>query len=443
MNELDVRSVVRTMKSKEQIYQWITDEGEERVCDAISEDQCSDVPGNFIKNSLSGFCSKLAEQLVSPGVTLPWILQIAGASSGLTGLLVPLKNAGSLLPQLFVSARIRAYRKRKYFWAYAGILQSLMILLMLLALWLLEGNAAGWVIVTALFLFSIASGVGSVSFKDVMAKTIPKGRRGRLLATRATGGGILTLLAGLIMFFFLRGNEDKEPFLYLIALAAVLWLGAGLLFGTIREEAGATEGGRNPVDEVQKGWNVFRSDSNLRNFILSRAMLMAIPLAQPFFIVYGKQTTGASFSGLGLLVIASGIAGFISSPFWGKFADRSSRKMMMAVAGLGILNIFMVLGYEWIAQEYQNIYTFAPLVLLNMMIHGGARLSRKTYLADFAPKKERPLYISLSNTFIGLFTIVAAGIGFIAELFSLQVLLLFFVVMLMLSIALSYSLKEV
>ncbi len=431
------------MKFDEKVYRWITDEGEERACSAIPEDQCTSVPGNFFKNSLSGFCSKLAEQLVSPGVTLPWILNIIGASSGFTGLLVPLKNAGSLIPQLLVSARIRAYSKRKYFWGYAAIFQACMIAIMLLSFLLFEGNDAAILIVSALFLFSIASGVGSVSFKDVMAKTIPKGRRGRLLATRATGGGLLTLTAGCIMYFFLQDSGSDFPVILLISFSAMLWVGAGLFFISINEEPGATEGGRSPVKEVKEGWKLFKSNTNLRNFILSRAMLMAIPLAQPFMIIYGKDITGAEFKGLGLFVIVSGIAGFISSPFWGKFADQSSRKLMMVVAGLGIANILLTIYFEVLPDEYLNVYSFSIIILLNMMIHGGARLSRKTYLTDFAPEKERPLYISLSNTFIGLFTIIAAGIGFIAEIFSINVLFWFLIGMLICSIGLTYTLKEV
>ena len=443
MNDKIRKSVLKRMKTQEQIYRWITDEGEERVCEAISEDQCEEVPGNFLKNSLSGFSSKLAEQLVSPGVTLPWILSVLGASSGFAGLLVPLKNAGSLLPQLLVSAKIRAFAKRKNFWAYSAFFQAIMVACMLIAFLLFEGDKAALIIVSALFLFSIASGVASVSFKDVMAKTIPKGRRGRLLATRATGGGLLTLGAGFVLYFFLSGSYSEQSILILIASASVLWFISGAFFWSINEKAGATEGGRSPIEELSKGIELLKENTNLRNFIISRALLMAIPLAQPFFILYGKRLTDADLSGLGLLVIASGIAGFISSPFWGKFADRSSRKLMMVVAFLGILNIALVMGFSLVANDYQTIAVFAPLILLNMMIHGGARLSRKTYLADFAPEDERPLYISLSNTCIGLFTVVAAGIGFIAELFSIQALFVFLMMMLIASMAYSFSLKEV
>tara|TARA_R110002126_G_scaffold42758_3_gene123068 strand:- start:14110 stop:14280 length:171 start_codon:yes stop_codon:yes gene_type:complete len=51
--------------------------------------------------------------------------------------------------------------------------------------------------------------------------------------------------------------------------------------------------------------------------------------------------------------------------------------------------------------------------------------------------------ISLSNTFIGLFTIIVAGIGFITALFSLQIVFLFFMGMLLISIILPLTLKEV
>lgn len=431
------------MGTEETIYEWMVEDGEERSCEAISEEDCKEVPGNFIKNTLSGFSSKLAEQLVSPSITLPWMLSILGVSSVFTGMLVPLKNLGSLLPQLFVSAKIRSFPIRKYFWGIPAFIQGLIIALMGLAMGIFEKNSIGILIVVLLLLFSIASGVSSVAFKDVMGKTIPKGKRGRLLATRATGGGVLTLVFGLALFFYISGQESKHIIFILISAAVVLWFLAGLFFVLIKESKGATGGGRTPVQELKKGFEFFKTDKNLRCFVFSRAFLMAIPLAQPFFVLIGKENTAASFSGLGLFVIASGLAALISSPFWGKFADRSSRKLMIVVAIFGIVNCFLVLGFMYLEAPLQNIYLFAPIILLNMMAHGGARLSRKTYLTDFAPEEERPLYIALSNTLIGFFTIVTAGIGYIAELFNYQVLLLFFVFMLLVSLIFSYNLKEV
>lgn len=428
---------------KDKLAALLNLEVELRSCEPIEEEYCREVPGNFLKNTISGFCSKLAEQLMSPSVTLPWILSLVGNSSGLSGMLVPLKNLGSLLPQLMVSGAIRKYPVRKYFWAIPAFVQGVMVILMGISLLFLEGIDAGIAVVFLLLLFSIASGVSSVAFKDVMGKTIPKGKRGHLLAWRATGGGVLTLLFGLALYFYLKSSEPMAIILLLVGSAAVLWILAGVFFAWIKEGPGATGGGRTPIQEFKAGLQFLKEDQNLRNFVLARAFLMAIPLAQPFFVIIGKESTRAEFSGLGIFVIASGIAAMVSSPFWGRFADRSSRKMMLGIALFGIVNCCGVLGFMYLQPASQNLYLFAPLILLNMMAHGGARLSRKTYLTDFAPEAERPLYIALSNTLIGVFTLLTAGIGFIAEWFNYEVLLLFFISMLLISMFWTYRLREV
>lgn len=43
---------------------------------------------------------------------------------------MPVKQAGSLIPQLAVAGRIRAFRLRKWFWTAAGGVQSVCLLLM-------------------------------------------------------------------------------------------------------------------------------------------------------------------------------------------------------------------------------------------------------------------------------------------------------------------------
>ena len=57
---------------------------------------------SYLLNVANGACTKLAEQLASPGLVLPWLLGAIGAPAGLAGLLMPVKQAGSLAPQLLV-----------------------------------------------------------------------------------------------------------------------------------------------------------------------------------------------------------------------------------------------------------------------------------------------------------------------------------------------------
>ncbi|SMD44002.1 MFS-type transporter involved in bile tolerance, Atg22 family [Aquiflexum balticum DSM 16537] len=424
-------------------YELITDEGEERTCESISEKSCKETPGNFFKNVFSGSLSKLAEQLVSPGTTLPWILAALGVPNLFTGALVPIKDAGSLLPQLFVSAKIRAYAVRKWFWVIPALIQALALFTMAFVVFETKGSTAGILILSLLLLFSLASGVASISFKDVIGKTIPKGKRGQLLAVRSTIGGILTLAAGVFILQDLEGRQDHIMLFWLVMSGAILWVFSAFLFALIAEEKGATEGGRSPINEIKHAWKFWKEDSNLRRFIFTRGLLMAIPLAQPFFVVLGKEELGSEVNNLGVMVIAAGIANIISSPFWGRFADQSSRKLMVWVSVLGMVNISLMALFPFWPESLQNIYTFAVLFLIQVMAHGGARLSRKTYLVDFAPEKERPLYVSLSNTMIGIFTLIAAGLGSLSSFFGIQAMLFVFVGLLGLGLFLALKLKEV
>ena len=341
-------------------YELLTDDGEERACEAIPDSACHEVPGNFFRNMFNGASTKLAEQIASPGLVFPWILSTLAAPAYFAGMLIPIKDAGSLLPQLFVSAKIRSFPKRKWFWIVPAIIQALCMLVMAWIVSTLDGFAAGLGVVLVLLLFSIASGVASVAFKDVLAKTIPKGKRGQLLAYRATSGGVLTLMAGIYLHLFLDESVDEQVYAWLLIIAAFLWLLAAILFLSIKEIPGATDGGRTPIKELKQGRNLWVKNSNLRKFIFTRGLLMAIPLAQPFYVIIGKKYAGGEVAGLGLMVIAVGIAGIISSPIWGRFADNSSRKMMMVVATLGIINAAYVLLFPLLPNAWQNIYTFAP-----------------------------------------------------------------------------------
>ncbi len=253
------QSKLHSSEAAQSLYELIT-EDTDNACEAIPDSACRQAPGNFILNALNGASTKLAEQIASPSLVLPWVLAALGAPASLSGFLVPASRGGSLLPQLVVSARIRAFKVRKWFWVGAGTVQALSLLLMTAAALTLSGTLAGISIILCLLLFSVASGVGSVSFKDVLAKTIPKGKRGTLLSVRATLGGALALAAGYLLYHFVGEGESVSVYVILLVAAALLWLLASFLFAAIREYPGATEGGRDAIEEARRGWRLLKEN---------------------------------------------------------------------------------------------------------------------------------------------------------------------------------------
>jgi len=423
-------------------YDFLSGDDELRSCESIPDSDCTNVPRNFILNITNGSLTKLAERIISPNLTLPWILSFLGAPAYLIGMLVPVKDAGSLLPQLFVSGRIRSKPIRKYYWSGAALVQAIAMAVSAVLVYFFDEHWVSWALVGLLALFSIASGVASVSFKDVTGKTIPKGERGRMLSYRATFGGLLALAAGIILIFVLQDDTDRLVYTGMFLLTAMLWLAASVIFFLIKEEKGSVQGGRTPVREFKKGAEIIGKDTNFRNFLITRALLMAVPLLQPFYVIISKDLNSGSWNAIAFLIIISGLAQVVSSPFWGRFADENATKLMRVSALMALFGAMYALAFVVFDDSFQSFYAFLPVFFINGVAYAGARLSRKTYLVDYAPDDDRPTYVSVANTFIGIFTIVAAGFGFIAEWFGLSGQLLFFAALLIAVVILSFRLKK-
>jgi MFS family permease len=426
---------------KQSIYEFIT-EDDDNACEALPEGACKEVPGNFFLNALNGASTKLAEQIASPGLVLPWLLSAVGAPASFSGFLVPVSRGGSLLPQLAVSGRIRRFKVRKWFWTGAGITQAAALMLMALTAISLSGMTAGILILLLLAVFSVASGVGSVSFKDVLAKTIPKGKRGTLLSIRAAIGGILALGAGYTINSYIGEGEDAGLYAVLLVAAAVLWFVAAVLFFFIKEEPGATDGSRTALKEAREGWSLLREQPQFLKFIIARSLLLSVMLVIPFYSVFARDITGTEVSSLGIFVISNSLAMVFSSYLWGRFADRSSKHVMAAGGLTGVAGAAIALSFLFVPESLQTPIAFSLVFFVAGFAHAGIRLGRKTYLVDAAPEKERPLYVAVSNTLVGLITVLSAVFGFGADLFGVEWLIGLFAFLMTGGIIVSLSLPD-
>jgi hypothetical protein len=335
----------------------------------------------------------------------------------------------ALLPQLSIAGRIRQFKRRKWFWAGGAFGFGLAFLLMVPAALILSPVAAGGAVLLLLSLASLSRGVSSVAFKDVLAKTIPQGRRGRLLATRATLGGILTLIAGLLLRLYVSNTSSLTPYLILFGLTGTLWFVGAVLAAAITEEEGATEGGRNALEEARAGIKLLGEKPGFRQFILARALLLSVKLSVPFYTLYARQLTDGAIGGLSAFIVAVGLAEVLSSPFWGRFSDRSSRTVMVSAGVLAVLVGITAIGIGIMPESWHTPLLLAPIFLLVGFAQAGVRLGRKTYLVDAAPELERPLYVAVNNTIIGVLTLASGAFGLVAQLLNVRALLILFVLL--------------
>ncbi|XGA81086.1 MFS transporter [Halomonas sp. CH40] len=396
--------------SQTQIYEWLTGDENTRMCDDIPDSACKDQPQNFMRHLWASLGNKLADELSSARLVLPWLMGIIGAPVWMVGLLVPIRESGALLPQVFVAGFIRLKPQRKWVWVAGGLLQALSALALALLALMGSGTLGGTLVLVALVALSLARGLSSIATKDVMGKTIAKKRRGTLMGWSGSVAGAATLLAGGVLMLF-EDRPGQLALAILLGIAALGWALNAFCAARIQETPGAIDGGENAWDSLKLGLSLLKEDRTFLHFNLARALLLSSALALPYIALLGQQQSGAQLGGLGLLVVVSGLAGMLADPVWGKRADASSRRVMRDAA-IGTL-ICCLLGalLAWLPADWTTqIWPYALIYGLLVIVHHGVRLGRKTYLVDMASQDNRALYVALSNTLTGVLMLIVGGV---------------------------------
>jgi len=404
---------------RENLYQKLVNEEDARVCTDITEDACRETPGNFALLLASYFLTKLGDAVANPKTVLAWVTTTVGAPAAVVGFLVPIRESGSLIPQLFIARYVRQLDVRKWVWVIGSVVQAAAIAGLGVVAFTLSGNAAGWAIIALVVVFSLARGFCSVASKDVLGKTVPKTRRGQLTGWASSAAGLVTLVVGAVMV--LPAVQDGGPafFALLLALAGLTWLVAAATYARIREYPGETSGGGNAIAEAIQRLRLLREDRPFRRFVIARALLMCSALSAPYFVVLGQQRLDARTYLLGLFVAAGGLASLVSAPVWGRFADKSSKWVMVAAAVVTSLTGIIVVLADSAARGIVATAWFMPLAYFILSVaHSGVRVGRKTYVVDLASGNRRTDYVAVSNTVIGVLLLGAGTIGAVASAVS-------------------------
>lgn len=408
---------------KTTLYERLAEDDEGRVCKDISDEACRETPGNFLATLIANTASNVADRLASAKTTLPWLLIQVGAPAWVISLLVPIRESGSMLPQMLIGAWVRGRAIRKWIWVGGGAVQGVALLLMVWCAFTLQGLSAGLAVLALLVMFSLARGACSVAYKDVLGKTIPKTRRGRLSGWISAIAGLAAFAAGLVLSA--AGDSEATGFYaLLLAAGAGLWLLAIISYSRIREFPGATGGGANGFTEAFARLSLLRDDKAFRQFVIARALAMGSGLVAPFYIALAQDALGSAASLLGIFIAVEGLAGLLSSPIWGRWADRSSRQVFAVACALASATSLVVAAWAVLTDSVVASQWFYPLAFFVLGVsHAGVRLGRKTYLVDMAGGNKRTDYVAVSNTVIGLLLLVSGVLGALAALVSVTLVI--------------------
>lgn len=413
----------------------------------VRTERTEEAPAEVSRNGLriigASALQNAGDQVVSAGTVLAWLLVTLGAPIGMVGLLVPIRESGSLLPQAGLAPWVQRQRQRKWVWVWGGAVQAAGAAAMALITATLDGVVAGTAILAALAVFALGRSLTSIASKDVMSRTIPKGQRGQITGTSTLISGVVAVTLGLGIR--LLGGDQVDPLALaaLLAAAALTWVAALWVYATVAEPEG--EGSRDPEggNGLLHAWNLLAADAPFRRFVLMRTLLLVSALSPPFVVALSAAQGGLGLSGLGPFVIAQGVARMLGGRAFGRYADRSSRQLMAWGAAVASGLIVLLLLLSDVPGVGTSVWLYAGAYFLLALTHTGVRVARKTYVVDMAHGDQVTDYVAVSNTAMGVLLLVAGGVNAALAQLGTSVALAFLALLGLIGVFVARTLPEV
>jgi MFS family permease len=382
---------------------------------------------NFSLGIVNGGLFIFAEALMSIDTVLTWFVQQLSGSNFLIGLVGPLRDAGWFLPQLFISHRLQRQPLKQPMYRRAAVVRMAAWLVWTLAVFVLAHNPSLLLLVffSAYAVNSLASGFAGLPFMEIVAKTIPPDRRGSYFGARMFAGGLLSLLASVLVGVMLA-ETNPTPFPQNVGvLFAVSFVSAALgltAFALVKEpRSNVRDDGITFAAHLQRALRLPRYNLNLRYMLLARVAILLSYVAAPFFAIYSIDVLGAPPAIIGVYVGVRTVTALVINPVWSRLSDRRGNKLVMQLAtACGVVMLLWVVLAPLAARSLSAsagalTYLFVPVFALMGIYETGVGIGAVNLTLEVAPANDRAIYIGLTNTVLGVAYISTAISGLIVD----------------------------
>lgn len=357
---------------------------------------------NYVLHLLGGGALFIALQFGNTRLVIPWIDAHLGVAYILVALVVPVLQFGLIIAQLGGAPLISRAALRKQPVIGFGLALAATLVAIIAAAASLPPLPAGLALLVCVLCFGASHGIFNVGYDDLLAKTIPEARRGRLVGHRAALGGALTLLASLVILLWVPQVESNQ--LLLLWLAVGGWIGVVLAYGALDEPTSPSVRKPFTLAELSRGFRLVHTYPWFRRLLIGRALLLSAELAVPFYAIHAATLHDPTAQNATVLVLASGIGVVTSGLLW---ANSTNRARMAAGALFALVAGALTLVIDAI-EQWQIIYFHAFVFVLLTLAEQGSIQGQITYMMDHAPADDRPSLIAIANASM---RVLGIGVG--------------------------------
>ncbi|MBU0472850.1 MAG: MFS transporter [Bacteroidetes bacterium] len=354
---------------------------------------------NFFAFNWHAFWLALAQTFADKNTVLPGLILLSGGTQFELGLLTSIMIGIPMVSQLLFASYLTQKPKKKYFLLFGIYLRVLAFLGVAVTLYSFESTDPLFIIYSVfgwMFIFSISGAFAGVSYTDILGKSISPSVRKKFFITRQFLNSIGILISALIVRGMLKEIEYPNNYIYMFTAASVLLFIAAGGFLFLKERA--SEISKVPqkfMEVISSIPSIIRSDSNLRNLVISVNLLSVSFTMIPFYMSLVKSKSVLDKEVIGNFLLFQIIGMILSNFVWLKYTKRKGFKgiFKMAAKLYGLLPILALLFAQFLPMEYFGIVFFIVGASLSAY-----RISSDSMIIEISNESNRPLYSGIYGT---------------------------------------------
>jgi MFS family permease len=364
---------------------------------------------NLSVNLLDGAAFWFGISFLSSSTIVPLFITKLTDSPLPIGLAAVISQGGWFLPQLFTARWTEGLSRVKPVAVNVGLLiERLPIWLLVLAAAIAAyaPGAALAVFFLGYILRSLGAGAVAPAWQELIARWCPVERRGRYMGLANFLGAGAGAAGSALTIWLLDAREFPQSFLIIFAVAASAMILGWLALSLTREPAQPPAQRRPTSREFRAGLpGIVRQDHNFRRFLVARSFMALANIGLGFLTVAAVRRWQVPDATVGLYTAAYWLGQTAGTLSLGFLADRRGHKLCLE---MGLLVAVCAYSLAWLAPSPQWYYAVFALIGINT----GALLGSGILISlEFAPPQRRPTYVGISNTTVGVFSIIAPLLG--------------------------------
>lgn len=354
---------------------------------------------NFFAFLWHSFWLSLADTFADKNTVLPALILFAGGNKTdigtLTAIMIGIPSIGQIL---FASYLTRKEYKKPFLLlgiylrvlSFVGVALSIMFLLKSYPDMLIS------IIFFWMIIFSISGAFASVSYSDIVGKSIESAIRKKFFVTKQIITGIGIFISAMIVKELLTAYDFPHNY-----EASFLWGGGFLFLGAfgfimIKEKSSQIN------SSIKSFWGVIKSipgiiktDSTLKIYILLSNLIGVTFTLIPFYMAFTKNQFNITEADIGTFLLFQISGQIISNIIWNQFLKRYSYKGMLyaTIVITGILPVIILL-----MSSVGSLFVFSFVFIFTGTAISANKITMEGIIIEISDQTNRALYTAIYNT---------------------------------------------